>query len=350
MDITDRYILHPYPAKDAVERLISLSLGDGRDATAQGDILTLAATNYKALSSVKSRTFEVGGCTYHVQFNPARITSSAAKVDPKSIQERKCFLCPANLPPQQKGVPFGQRYLILVNPFPIFPRHLTIPDVEHLDQRIFSRIADMLDLAKELDDYVLFYNGPKCGASAPDHFHFQAGSKGFLPIEKEWRHKKAGRIAEYRKAALWFLNDAPRATLVIEAEDKYDAANLFMTIHEAMRQGAAIPDDEPMMNVLAWHENNKWIVCVFARRRHRPECYSAGGDKNILISPAAVDMGGVFITPLEKDFNKITAKDIYGILEEVCISPGQFHQLRQQIKAYLADMSSTHFHSNPSES
>lgn len=278
----------------------------------------LAGNNYKALGQVKTKSFEVGGCTYKVQFNPARITSSAAKVDPKSIQERKCFLCPANLPPVQKGVPFKEHYSILVNPFPIFPRHLTIPDVEHVDQRILPRIGDMLDLAKELDDYVIFYNGPKCGASAPDHVHFQAGNKGFLPIEKEWKYKKAGKSVDYKKAILWFLNDAPRVTLTIESEDKDDATALFKLVYDSMELKPG--DDEPMMNVLAWYEDNKWIICIFPRELHRPGCYSAEGDENILISPASVDMGGVFITPLEKDFDKITAKDISAILTEVCIS------------------------------
>jgi len=291
----------------------------------------LAAANYKALTQVKTKTFEVGGCTYNVQFNPARITSSAAKVDSKSIQQRKCFLCPANLPSEQKGVPFKEDYNILVNPFPIFPRHLTIPDMRHIDQRILTRMGDMLDLAEALDDFIIFYNGPKCGASAPDHMHFQAGNKGFLPIEEEWKYKKAGKVVDYKKAALSFLDDAPRATLVIESENKNDAVALFKTVYHSMELKPG--DDEPMMNVLAWYEETKWIVCIFPRELHRPSCYYAEGDQNILISPASVDMGGVFITPLEKDFDKITAKDIHGILSEVCISPENFHRLRQKIAA-----------------
>lgn len=309
---------------EAVNRLIEEQLTDWG----------LAAANYKALNQVKTKTFEVGGCTYNVQFNPARITSSAAKVDSKSIQERKCFLCPANLPPEQKGVPFKEDYNILVNPFPIFPRHLTIPDVKHIDQRILTRIADMLELAEALDDFIIFYNGPKCGASAPDHMHFQAGNKGFLPIEKEWKYKKAGKVVDYKKASLSFLDDAPRATLIIESESKDDAVALFHTVYHSMEIKPC--DDEPMMNVLAWQEDKKFVICIFPRELHRPSCYFAEGDQNILISPASVDLGGVFITPLEKDFEKITAKDIHGILSEVCISSEQFHQLRQKIKAHLA--------------
>lgn len=293
----------------------------------------LAAKNYSALNQVKVKTFDVAGWTYNVQFNPARITSSAAKVDPKSIQERKCFLCPANLPPVQKGVPFKEHYTFLVNPFPIFPQHLTIPDVSHVDQRILPRIGDMLDLAAHLDNYVIFYNGPKCGASAPDHVHFQAGNKGFLPLESEWRNRVAGKVAAHKKAVLYDLDDAARATLVIESEKKEDAVEVFSAVYHAMEVRPG--EDEPMMNVLSWYEENKWIVCVFPRELHRPSCFTAEGDSNILISPASVDMGGVFITPLEKDFEKISANDIQTILQEVCLSPEKFRKLKQQIKERL---------------
>ncbi|MDR0540655.1 MAG: DUF4922 domain-containing protein [Dysgonamonadaceae bacterium] len=254
----------------------------------------LAKNNYKALEQVKVKTLDVDGHEYKVQFNPARITSSAAKVDPKSIQERKCFLCAANRPAEQTSVPFKGRYEILVNPFPIFPRHLTVPDLEHTPQLIASRFDDMLDLAQQLDDYVVFYNGPKCGASAPDHFHFQAGNKGFLPIENERNWKNAVRI---------------------ESENKQEMLDRFQQTYDALPLQA--DDIEPMLNILTWYESGKWITYLFPRKKHRPACYSVEGDANLLISPASVDMGGVFITPLEKDFEKITSADIAGILNEV---------------------------------
>nr|WP_320057320.1 DUF4922 domain-containing protein [uncultured Bacteroides sp.] len=309
--------------KEAVEKLLSEQL----------QTWEMAKANYDALATVRVKELDVNGWLYKVQFNPARIVSSAAKVDSKSIQERKCFLCPANLPAVQKGLPFGGHYSILVNPFPIFPKHLTIPETEHVDQRIKVRFGDMLQLAKELEEYILFYNGPKCGASAPDHAHFQAGSKGFLPIEKEWKHKKTGKIASYKDAILWYLNDSVRATLIIESEEKESATFLFNTIYDALELK---PEEaEPMMNVLAWYEEGKWVTCIFPRDKHRPSCYFAEGDKNILLSPASVDMGGVFITPLEKDFEKITATDIANILSEVCISSNNFLRLRQLIKERL---------------
>ena len=255
----------------------------------------LARNNYKALEQVKTKTLFVDGREYKVQFNPARIVSSAAKVDAQSIRERKCFLCAKNRPPEQNGIPFKDCYTLLINPFPIFPRHLTIPAMEHTPQLIAARFEDMLDLARQLDDYIIFYNGPKCGASAPDHFHFQAGNKGFLPIE---------------------TNRNVNGMICIESDKKEELLDRFKQIYVAMEQKPE--DDEPMMNVLAWYEAGKWIVCIFPRKKHRPSCYSAEGEANLLISPASVDLGGVFITPLEKDFEKITKKDITEILKEVC--------------------------------
>ena len=292
-----------------------------------------ARNNYAALSGVQVKELNVNGILYKVQFNPARIVSSGAKVDAKSIKERKCFLCPANLPAEQKGIPFEGHYNILVNPFPIFPRHLTIPETAHVNQRISPRFGDMLDLAQQLTDYTIFYNGPKCGASAPDHAHFQAGNKGFMPIEQSWRELVAGTVADYGQATLWHLNDTPRTTLVIESADRKTAIKLFDIVYHSLDIQPG--EDEPMMNVLGMYEAGKWIVFIFPRAKHRPACYTAEGDANLLSSPASVDLGGVFITPVEKDFIKITAEDIAQILGEVCLSPTDFQKVRQRIKEQI---------------
>ena len=270
--------------KDKVNQLFQEQLNDWE----------LAKNNYKALEQVKVKTLDVNGHQYKVQFNPARIASSAAKVDAKSVQERRCFLCSKNLPAEQKGIPFKKKYNILVNPYPIFPRHLTIPAVEHTPQLIVSHFKDMLDLAQQLDDYVVFYNGPECGASAPDHFHFQAGSKGFLPVEndKNWSN-----------------------SIRIESKDKQEMILRFLQIYDNLPLKPE--NSEPMLNILVWYENETWTTCIFPRKKHRPACYSAEDEANLLVSPGSVDMGGVFITPLEKDFEKITAKDIIQILNEV---------------------------------
>jgi len=255
----------------------------------------LAKNNYRVLELVKVKTLTVNTCRFLVQFNPMRFITSAAHVDPKSISERPCFLCSANRPIDQKSIIFNKDYQILINPYPIFPLHLTIPTIEHTDQLIASRYSDMLDLACQLNNFVVFYNGPKAGASAPDHFHFQAGNKGFLPIEthRNWNN-----------------------AVHIKSDNKLQMIYRFEQFYHSLH----IPtgEDEPKLNILTWYENQNWTTYIFSRKKHRPVCFFAEGDANMLISPGTVDLSGVFITPLEKDFEKITGTDIETILNEVC--------------------------------
>lgn len=289
-----------------------------------------AKANYEALKNVKSKDFDFGKYSIRVQFNPARIQSSAAKVDAKSIQERKCFLCPANLPSEQKGIPFGSAYQVLVNPFPIFSQHFTIPTYQHTDQLILDRFGDMLDLAREIDDNTIFYNGPKCGASAPDHAHFQAGVKGFLPIEKDINRISKETIYSKEGITVYAITEYLRNFFLLQASDKDQAVSFFKQLYTMLD----MKDDnkEPMMNIVAWYEQNEWYIAVFPRAKHRPDCFYAEGDDNLLISPASVDLGGVFITPLEKDFLKITEKDIETILKEICIDDTKMQSIIQEIK------------------
>jgi len=289
-----------------------------------------ARSNYEALGKVEVKEFTINGFTLRVQFNPGRIQSSAAKVDAKSISERKCFLCPQNLPAAQEGIPFGDKYQLLVNPFPIFPQHFTIPSYEHVDQLIIDRYGDMFDLAKALDEYVIFYNGPKCGASAPDHAHFQAGNKDFLTIEKDLYKIEKELLLKVEEAILYASKDYLCNFFIIRSSSKEKALLLFKEIYNLLEVKAE--ESEPMMNILTWYEGDVWNSCIFPREKHRPDCYFAEGEKNILISPASVDLGGVFITPLEKDFIKITDKDLLTILKEVCISDSKMNSIINKIK------------------
>ena len=274
--------------------------------------------NYAALKSIKAKEFKIDSARFKVQFNPARIISSSAKVDEKSIKERRCFLCSENRPEEQAELDWNNDYTILINPYPIFPRHLTIPSKQHEPQRISGRIAHMMNLAAYLDDFTIFYNGPRCGASAPDHAHFQAGNKGFLPFEKDYAKGKMTEIKRIPGAAMFILSDIARIAFMIQADNIEAGEKLFNILYQALPMEDI--DVEPMLNILCWNEKGKWIIAVFPRIKHRPTCYFADGNNNLLITPASVDMGGVFITPLEKDFNKVTAYDIKNILDEVCIS------------------------------
>jgi ATP adenylyltransferase/5',5'''-P-1,P-4-tetraphosphate phosphorylase II len=280
----------------------------------------LAAQNYENLKKVRTKEFDFDGFRVRVQFNPARIQSSAAKVDKKSIEERKCFLCPANRPPEQRQILFGSKYLILVNPYPIFPLHLTIPGVNHTEQLIAGRYEDMLDLAEALDEFVVFYNGPKCGASAPDHVHFQAGSKGFLPLEEDVRTVPRNVIWSGGNRSCYSLEKYLRAVLVIESSDRQSMVEVFNRFYSQLEIKKG--EKEPMLNIVSWYEAGKWTSCIFPREVHRPQCFFAEGSQNLLISPASVDMAGVFITPQEKDFEKIRKEDIEAILKEVSAMNG----------------------------
>ncbi len=281
---------------------------------------SLARDNYKQLDNVRVRKIRFDGYETDIQFNPGRITSSAARVDAKSIEARPCFLCEKNRPPEQQGVQYNEDYLILINPFPIFRRHLTIVSEKHTPQRIAGNFTTMLNLAKSLPEYVIFYNGPQCGASAPDHLHFQAGNRGFLPVERDSDNiLLCKRAEEVNGTELWLWSGYGRGMMTIKGHDSDHLASVFQRFYD--RFSAVQPDrPEPMLNILAYHNGDIWTVHIIPRRVHRPACYFAEGDARILLSPASVDIGGVFITPREEDFLKMTAGDITAILKEVCLS------------------------------
>lgn len=280
-----------------------------------------AAARYEALNGVRLKELEVDGIRYRMQCNPARIVSSGAKVDAASIGKRPCFLCGKNRPAQQIVLPWGGHYEILVNPFPIFRQHLTIPEVSHTPQRIGSRLGDMLDLAHDLPEFTLFYNGPHCGASAPDHAHFQAAPRGQMPIEQQWQALAGEPAAHQGEAKLYLLNEQPRTTVVIVSPRREDALTLAQEVISLLPLQEEAPE-EPMLNLLALYEEGRWTMILFPRLKHRPACYSEADEtRRLLCSPASVDMGGLFILPRPEDFEKMTAHDIRQILQEVCLPP-----------------------------
>lgn len=291
-----------------------------------------ARNNFAALSGVKVKELDVDGMKIKVQFNPARIVSSAAKVDAKSLKERKCFLCAANRPAVQRGIDWGEKYTILINPFPIFPRHLTIPDKNHVDQLIKGRIADMVSLAADLKGYTVFYNGPKCGASAPDHMHFQAGNSDFLTIGKVLEDAELVplQVVDDGEAVLSVVQDIPLNMFIIDTTDAHAAQDLFGRLYDAMtiQEG----EKEPMMNILCYFTEDEEVrLVVIPRKRHRPSFYGTEGENSMLLSPASVDMGGVFITPLEKDFNRLDADLVRQVYEELCLNDDEMNDIIQKL-------------------
>ncbi len=279
----------------------------------------LAKHNFGALHHVRVREFKFDHFVIKVQLNPARILSSLAQIDPLSIEKRECFLCSSHRSDQQQALPFCENYQLMVNPYPIFPKHLTIPSREHKAQRIEYSFKDMLEMARQLDRYVIFYNGPRSGASAPDHLHFQAGNKGFLPLERDLKNLPHSQILFRRHLSVYSLDNYLRTLWVLEFTDPQEAVVIFREIYYFLYCRQENKEEEPMMNLITWYETGKWTVCLFPRALHRPSFYTEQGKEHLLISPGAVDMGGVIITPREEDFEKITAKQVQQIFSEVCL-------------------------------
>lgn len=264
----------------------------------------MAAANFEALKDVKVKELDVDGMKIKVQFNPARAVSSAAKVDAASLKARRCFLCAENRPAEQYGIDWADSFTILINPFPIFPRHLTIPDKNHVPQAVEGSVVEMLRLAELLPDYTVFYNGPKCGASAPDHFHFQAGNSDFLTIAENLEGVELKTLATDKESTLSLEDSLPLKMFVIDAATPQEGERLFDRLMRAM----PVPEGEwePMMNLLAWTTPAGVRLAVVPRKRHRPSFYGTEGTDCMLLSPASVDMGGVFITPVSPTSNAST--------------------------------------------
>ena len=296
----------------------------------------LATGNFKGLQKVEEKEFQFEGYKVKVQFNPERIRSSAAKVDQKSIQNRACFLCIDKLPEEQKGIAH-EDYMILVNPFPIIPQHFTIPKVAHIDQVFMDNFSGMLDLAKQMEGYTLFYNGPKCGASAPDHMHFQAGNKGFMPVESEYemlKEKQGIALTDDQDLEVHTFNHYLRKMISVASSIAAEAKKAVEICYQEFAKMQA-GEKEPMLNVICCYREGKYIVHLFPRQLHRPAQYFAEGEEQLLISPASVDFGGVFITPRREDFEKISAEDIADIFHQVSVDDDFFQQLCTTIKNKL---------------
>jgi len=338
--------------RETAERVIAISqlsgYAPGNDLASlahgllfqQQDSWELLRKGYASLASVRTRSFQIGTSEVKVQFNPGRITSSAAKVDAKSIQERPCFLCVQNLPPEQLGILYDGEYLVLANPFPIFPEHFTIAHVQHQPQQIAHSFPVLLGLSRELAErYAVLYNGPKCGASAPDHLHFQAGVRGFLPIEAEYEELKAtsGRVITQTDRLLVFsAGEFSRPFVAFESPEEETLVSAFLRFYSAF-QSLTASSEEPMMNILAYYDDGKWRVLVFPRAKHRPSFFFEEGEKKILISPAAVDLGGICTTPVERDFERVTAAPLEQMFAEVLLPPERFHLLESEFAAAAAD-------------
>ena len=293
----------------------------------------LAASNFKGLEKVLERTYQFDDFQIRTQFNPERMRSSVAEVDKKTIAARQCFLCNENRPKEQGAIEFGDDFLILVNPFPIFKNHFTISCNRHIDQRFIGNAKTLLELAKAMQGFTVFYNGPECGASAPDHLHFQAGESSFMPVTTDFERLKHSerQLFSGKNTQVWAFDNYLRKMISVETssmEEGLEIIRLYYQHFQAMQ-----PDKvEPMMNALCLWNDGKWTIHLFPRKAHRPSHFYETGEKQILISPGSVDFGGVFILPRREDFEKITAENIKDILEQVCLDQNKFQKLTEQMQ------------------
>jgi len=304
----------------------------------QRETWELLRLGYESLANVESRMFAFDGFQVTIQFNARRITSSAAKVDEKSLRERKCFLCPDHLPDGQRGLLYRGQFLLLCNPYPIFPEHFTIPHIEHRPQEILPALTTMLDLTEDLSPrYTVVYNGPRCGASAPDHLHLQAGTGGFMPFESEVRTMAANRretILDTKDLSVSSFARYYRTVIVVESFSRDLVENAFRRIYEVYQRISG-GNEEPMMNLISMLREGRWTLAMFARSKHRPSMFYAEGEERLLVSPAAVDVSGILTLPRAEDFRRFSRDFVARIFEEVSLEEEKFAALRAGIKQTL---------------
>ena len=269
-----------------------------------------------------------------VQWNPARIVSTGAKIDKKTLGDRPCFLCDKNRPKEQISKQIDERFLLLVNPFPILPIHFTIPARKHQPQSIYKNYGEMHRFLSLHSELMVFYNGPKCGASAPDHLHFQAGTSGILPLQANWQRLSRNltdiiSLNDDEKIALIHDFVVPAFVIISKSEDSDEA--LFHRLYKSMPVRG--DETEPMMNIIAWRKGDEYISVVIPREKHRPEAYFAEGDAQMMVSPGALDMSGLIITPREEDFRKLTEESATAILQECGVSTDKMNSIVTKLKA-----------------
>ena len=269
-----------------------------------------------------------------VQWNPARIVSTGAKIDKKTLGDRPCFLCDKNRPKEQISKQIDERFLLLVNPFPILPIHFTIPARKHQPQSIYKNYGEMHRFLSLHSELMVFYNGPKCGASAPDHLHFQAGTSGILPLQANWQRLSRNltdiiSLNDDEKIALIHDFVVPAFVIISKSEDSDEA--LFQRLYKSMPVRG--DETEPMMNIIAWRKGDEYISVVIPREKHRPEAYFAEGDAQMMVSPGALDMSGLIITPREEDFRKLTEESATAILQECGVSTDKMNRIVTKLKA-----------------
>ncbi len=295
----------------------------------------LARTNHAALDNIRTRRVRLGNNEIVMQFNPARAVSTCAKLDPGSIAKRPCFLCLENKPAEQDSlrIELDETFNLRINPYPILPDHLTISSEQHQPQSLAGKTGRQLPgrLTEWLNKhftpgYAVFYNGAKCGASAPDHFHFQAARMQDIPLILQWERlmetatlTAEATMTDGSKCRSYRIEDylCPLQAFITEGTPASDTGLVEAYLHSL----PLYPDeDEPRYNLFAWEDPKRGFTAVYIPRTlHRPSCYTAQGEAQHLVSPGALDMAGLLVTPRREDFENLTEEDIQQIYNEVSL-------------------------------
>lgn len=291
----------------------------------QLSVWQLASSNFRALKTAPSRDVDVFGLKCRIQYNPRRVISSTADTSPAAIASRKCFLCADNRPKEQFHLGFegrkGRNYHIQINPYPIFRGHLVIVRDEHIPQEIWHHFPDMLDFAARYKDYLVFYNGPSSGASAPDHLHFQAIPKHNLPLEEvvdEFLDHPGEPLATVKDASLYKFDGYARGVFALKATTSKSLAKLFYRLLDCTDRGKG--EEEPMFNLYAYVKNGEYRTIVVMRSAKRSHHFYSEGADHLTISPGAADIAGLFVAPFREDYDKADTALLEELLSEVCIS------------------------------
>ncbi|WP_337638974.1 DUF4922 domain-containing protein [Prevotella sp.] len=293
-----------------------------------------ARHHFHDLRNVKTRELSCGEITLKLQFNPARIVSTGANIEKKAIAQRPCFLCEQNRPAEQMQKHIDKNFTLLVNPFPIMPQHFTIPLRAHRPQSIGLNYGEVYRLLDAYPTLTVFYNGPKCGASAPDHMHFQAICSGMLPLQNDWArlsHDLDILIKKDDKGELAALKNTPIPLFAIRCADRSTGEQLFRNLYASLPMHGG--DTEPMMNILAWRDGDNYLSVVIPRSKHRPDCYFNSGNAQRLVSPGALDMAGFIVTPRREDFEAITPDEALDILKECGMKPSEFAETTEKLRS-----------------
>ena len=267
-----------------------------------------------------------------LQYNPARMVSTGAQIDRQTIAQRACFLCEKNRPEEQLTIDLGDDFELMVNPFPVLPIHFTIVRKTHVPQTILENYTEIHRLLELFPELFVFYNGPMSGASAPDHMHFQAGIGQELPLMTVLRKLEKEQqvlIKQENGSSLSMFNSASFKAFVIKSKAQETEMTLFKQLYAAMpvREG----EKEPRMNIVAWRDGSEDVIVVLPRDNHRPACYFEEGDRRMVISPGALDMAGLIITPREEDFNRMSEDKLISILKEVSIKEKDMENIKEKL-------------------